>query len=66
MRRKRRLALIAALAAACLGGAVKTGPDVGERIPAFEVEDADGNPRHFENLKGPKGLVLLFVRSADW
>jgi len=43
-----------------------TGPAVGARIPAFEAVDQDGKPRTFDNLRGPNGLVLLFVRSADW
>jgi cytochrome oxidase Cu insertion factor (SCO1/SenC/PrrC family) len=42
------------------------GPAVGERLPAFEAVDQDGRPRTFESLRGPKGLVLLFFRSADW
>ncbi len=44
----------------------KTGPDIGERIPAFELPDQNGNTQTFESLRGPKGLVLVFVRSADW
>ena len=43
-----------------------TGPAVGSRIPAFEAVDQDGKPRTFDTLRGPNGLVLLFVRSADW
>jgi len=43
-----------------------TGPVVGSRIPPFEAVDQNGKPRTFENLRGPNGLVLLFVRSADW
>ena len=46
--------------------AVHTGPPVGARIPAFEAVDQNGRPRNFESLRGPKGLVLMFVRSADW
>ena len=42
------------------------GPAVGARIPALEAVDQEGKPRTFDNLRGPKGLVLLFVRSADW
>jgi len=42
------------------------GPAVGETIPRFEARDQDGRTRTFEDLKGPKGLVLLFFRSADW
>jgi hypothetical protein len=45
---------------------LKTGPAVGSRIPAFEAADQNGRKRTFETLRGPKGLVLLFVRSADW
>jgi cytochrome oxidase Cu insertion factor (SCO1/SenC/PrrC family) len=42
------------------------GPAVGDRLPAFEAVDQDGRPCTFESLRGPKGLVLLFFRSADW
>jgi hypothetical protein len=47
------LALLAFLAA--LPG---VGPAVGEAIPAFELVDQEG--------RRPKGLVLVFFRSADW
>ncbi len=46
--------------------AINTGPEVGEKIPAFEVHDQTGQPRTFEDLKGPEGLLLLFHRTADW
>jgi len=46
--------------------AVKTGPEIGQKIPAFEARDQNGTAQTFETLKGRKGLVLLFVRSADW
>ena len=55
----RALALLAAVA-------IKTGPDVGARIPGFEAPDQNGKAQTFASLKGPKGLVLMFVRSADW
>lgn len=42
------------------------GPAIGHRIPALEAVDQDGRPRTFESLRGPKGLALLFFRSADW
>jgi hypothetical protein len=59
------LALLATLA---LGGVpvAELGPAVGQPLPAFEAPDQDGTPRSFENLKGAKGLVLVFFRSADW
>ncbi len=43
-----------------------TGPAVGERLPDFTAIDQHGNKRTFDDLKGPKGLMLLVVRSADW
>jgi len=46
--------------------AFEVGPAVGETIPAFQAPDQDGRVRSFADLRGPKGLVLLFFRSADW
>jgi hypothetical protein len=45
---------------------MKTGPAVGSKIPSFEAVDQSGKRQTFESLRGPKGLALLFVRSADW
>jgi len=45
---------------------MKTGPRVGSKIPPFEAVDQYGKRQTFESLRGPKGLALLFVRSADW
>lgn len=42
------------------------GPSVGERVPLFELVDQFGRRQSIQTLAGPKGLVLLFVRSADW
>ena len=39
---------------------------VGAKIPLLSGIDQFGKERDFENLKGPKGLVILFYRSADW
>ena len=55
----RTLALLAAVA-------IRTGPDIGARIPNFEAQDQHGRAQTFASLRGPKGLVLMFVRSADW
>jgi len=44
----------------------RTGPAVGEKIPAFEAVDQHGNKQTLDSLKGPNGLMLVFVRSADW
>jgi hypothetical protein len=43
-----------------------TGPEPGERIPAFSLPDQEGVPRSLANLTGPNGLLLVFYRSADW
>lgn len=42
------------------------GPAVGTRLPPFSLADQNGVTRDFASLKGPKGLMLVFVRSADW
>jgi len=42
------------------------GLQVGEKLPPFALRDQNGRTQTFDTLKGPKGLVLLFVRSADW
>jgi len=39
---------------------------VGSKIPHFEAHDQSGKLQNFETLRGPNGLALLFVRSADW
>jgi len=56
---KRLLILLAAVA-------LKTGPEIGTRIPDFAAADQNGRRQTFTTLRGPKGLVLMFVRSADW
>ncbi len=45
---------------------IRTGPGVGERIPVFQARDQNGEAVTFQTLRGPKGLLLLFHRSADW
>ena len=45
---------------------LETGPEVGQKIPAFSAVDQTGKVRNFDSLKGPKGLVLFFNRSVDW
>lgn len=43
-----------------------TGVAVGEKIPDFAIPDRNGKPWNFDAIKGPKGALLLFYRSADW
>jgi hypothetical protein len=38
----------------------------GQKAPAFSARDQFGRVQTLETLKGTKGTVLLFFRSADW
>jgi hypothetical protein len=42
------------------------GLAVGEHIPPIDAVDQFGRRQTLRTLSGPNGLVLLFVRSADW
>ncbi len=42
------------------------GLPVGQKAPAFAAHDQFGREQSNETLKGSKGTVLLFFRSADW
>jgi peroxiredoxin len=42
------------------------GPAVGAHVPAFFARDAAGTPRKLASIMGPKGVVLVFFRSAKW
>ena len=44
----------------------KLGPQVGTRVPDFSLIDQRGQSRTLSSLMGPKGLMLVFYRSADW
>ena len=42
------------------------GPQVGATLPDFSLPDQQGRTRTLSSLMGPKGLVLVFNRSAEW
>ncbi|HEV8316332.1 MAG TPA: hypothetical protein VGQ10_02915 [Vicinamibacterales bacterium] len=42
------------------------GPQVGERVPDFSLPDQTGGTRTLQSIMGPKGAMLVFIRSADW
>ena len=42
------------------------GPQVGERVPDFNLKDQNGKIRTLRSVMGPKGAMLVFFRSADW
>lgn len=44
----------------------RTGPAIGEQVPDFTLPDQYGAQRTLQDLMGPKGLLLVFSRSADW
>jgi hypothetical protein len=44
----------------------KLGPQVGERVPDFTLTDQSGRSRTLQSIMGPRGAMLVFVRSADW
>jgi len=44
----------------------RLGPQVGESVPDFTLRDQTGRLRTLESIMGPRGAMLVFVRSADW
>jgi len=44
----------------------KLGPQVGARVPDFSLVDQAGRTRNLQSIMGPRGAMLVFVRSADW
>lgn len=44
----------------------KLGPQVGDRVPDFSLQDQDGRTQTLQSIMGPRGAMLVFIRSADW
>jgi len=44
----------------------KLGPQVGARVPDFNLKDQNGKTWTLQSIMGPKGAMLVFFRSADW
>jgi len=42
------------------------GLNVGQKAPAFTARDQYGREQSLATVRGPKGTVVLFFRSADW
>ncbi len=42
------------------------GPQIGEIVPDFSLPDQNGNTFTRASIMGPKGAMLVFIRSADW
>jgi hypothetical protein len=64
---KRNILDLWALPVTALGGqSIKTGPEVGQRVPAFSAIDQDGRTQTLKSIMGTKGAILVFFRPADW
>jgi cytochrome oxidase Cu insertion factor (SCO1/SenC/PrrC family) len=46
--------------------AASIGLEIGQRVPEFALTDQLGHEQSNETLKGSKGTIILFFRSADW
>jgi hypothetical protein len=44
----------------------KLGPQVGEIVPDFSLPDQTGRLWTRQSIMGPRGAMLVFIRSADW
>ena len=44
----------------------RLGPQAGTKVPDFNLTDQHGVLRSLHSVMGPKGVVLVFFRSADW
>ena len=42
------------------------GPQIGEPIADFRLEDQQGTARTRDSIMGPNGAMLVFSRSVDW
>ena len=58
--------LVALFVCGGLAAAVSTGPNVGEAVPDFSLQDQNGATQTLHSILGPKGALLVFFRSADW
>ena len=65
-RRLRGLALLAIPITVPYAQNIKTGPNIGQQVPMFSAKDQEGRTRSLKSIMGPKGAMIIFVRSADW
>lgn len=62
----RAIVFFALVVGAIAQNSVPTGPAVGSSVPVFEAAGQNGQVHNLQSLLGPKGLILVFYRSADW
>ena len=60
------IAIAPAAAQGTPGADIAFGPAIGEAIEIGTLKDQSGADRDLASLMGENGLVLMFVRSADW
>ena len=61
----KRLCLLALPIATLHAQSIKTGPKVGQQVPAFSAADQNRRTQDLKSIMGPKGAMLVFFRSAD-
>jgi peroxiredoxin len=44
----------------------RLGPQQGDRVPDFQLQDSQGKVWTRSSIMGPKGAMLVFSRSVDW
>ncbi len=44
----------------------KLGPQIGQRVPDFNLNDQNGRAQNLQSITGSRGAMLVFFRSADW
>jgi hypothetical protein len=44
----------------------KLGPQVGAQVPDVSLPDQTGTVRTLSSIMGPRGAMIVFMRSADW
>jgi hypothetical protein len=62
----KRLCFLALTTTALCAQSIKTGPEVGQQVPAFSATDQNSRIQDLKSIMGPKGAMLVFFRSADW
>jgi hypothetical protein len=45
---------------------LRSGPNIGAKVPDFVLPDQNAREHSLDSLMGADGLLLVFVRSADW
>ena len=55
-----------AIRVAAIGKLTSIGLETGQNAPTLSLRDQFGREQNLATLRGAKGTVLLFFRSADW